>query len=170
MLLIDFTSRAPGAISATISLDVRPFSAARDRVTPARLMSGLASMWALVASIRIRPRQSMSFKAAGALTQSVARITMSHAAASCFVPALAFGPRAATKSPSVSGPREFETMIVWPALIKCRPNVLVTVPAPMKPILIATSGEILSRRDPFPVCVVDAELRRDAAAALKRSA
>src|ERR1700722_14740052 len=92
MLLIDFTSRAPGAISAIISLDVRPLSAARDLVTPARLMSGLGSVWALVASIRIRPRQSISFKAAGALTQSVARITMSHAAASCFVPALAFGP------------------------------------------------------------------------------
>jgi hypothetical protein len=43
MLLIDFTSRAPGAISATSSLDVRPLSAARDRVTPARLMSGLGS-------------------------------------------------------------------------------------------------------------------------------
>ena len=40
MLLIDFTSRAPTAISATISLDVRPFKAARDRVTPARLISG----------------------------------------------------------------------------------------------------------------------------------
>jgi hypothetical protein len=63
MLLIDFTSRAPGAISAIISLDVRPLSAARDLVTPATLMSGLGSMWALVASIRIRPRQSISFKA-----------------------------------------------------------------------------------------------------------
>ena len=30
MLLIDFTIRAPTAISATISLDVRPFNAARD--------------------------------------------------------------------------------------------------------------------------------------------
>ena len=30
MLLIDSTSRAPTAISATISLDVRPFNAARD--------------------------------------------------------------------------------------------------------------------------------------------
>src|SRR5580698_3893615 len=40
MLLIDFTSRALTAISATISLDVRPFNAARDLVTPARLISG----------------------------------------------------------------------------------------------------------------------------------
>ena len=38
MLLIDLTSRAPTAISAAISLDVRPFDAARDRVTPARLL------------------------------------------------------------------------------------------------------------------------------------
>src|SRR6202021_2305179 len=43
MLLIDFTSRAPTAISATISLEVRPVNlkAARDLVTPARLISGL---------------------------------------------------------------------------------------------------------------------------------
>ena len=40
MLLIDFTSRAPTAISATISLEVRPFNAARERVTPARLRVG----------------------------------------------------------------------------------------------------------------------------------
>jgi hypothetical protein len=39
MLLIDFTSRAPTAISATISLDERPFNAARDLVTPAKLRS-----------------------------------------------------------------------------------------------------------------------------------
>ena len=51
MLLIDLTSRAPTAISATISLDVRPFNAARDLVTPARLMSG-GSRCAFVASIR----------------------------------------------------------------------------------------------------------------------
>jgi hypothetical protein len=36
MLLIELTSRAPTAISATISLDVRPLNAARDLVTPAR--------------------------------------------------------------------------------------------------------------------------------------
>jgi hypothetical protein len=44
MLLMDFTSRAPTAISATSSLDVHPvsFNAARDLVTPARLISGLA--------------------------------------------------------------------------------------------------------------------------------
>ena len=40
MLLIDLTSLAPTAISATISLDVRPFSAARDLVTP-----GQADVW-----------------------------------------------------------------------------------------------------------------------------
>jgi len=52
-VLIDLTSRAPSAFSATISLDVRPFNAARDLVTPARLVSGLGSICALVASIRI---------------------------------------------------------------------------------------------------------------------
>jgi len=45
MLLIDLTSRAPTAISATISLDVRPFNAARDRVAPAGLIS-LGSIYA----------------------------------------------------------------------------------------------------------------------------
>ena len=60
MLLIDFTSRAPGAISATISLDVRPLSAARDRVTPARLMSGLASTWALVVDAPLRLDEACS--------------------------------------------------------------------------------------------------------------
>ena len=34
-MLIDVTSRAPGAIAATISLDVRPASAATDLATPA---------------------------------------------------------------------------------------------------------------------------------------
>lgn len=65
MLLIDSTSLAPTAISATISLDVRPFTAARDLVTPARLMLGLGSMCAFVASIRMRPRQSIPFNASG---------------------------------------------------------------------------------------------------------
>jgi len=41
MLQRDFTSLAPTAISATISLDVRPFNAARDLVTPFRLIAGL---------------------------------------------------------------------------------------------------------------------------------
>ena len=59
MLLMDFTSRAPLAISATISLDVRPFNAARDRATPAWLRSGSASLCALIASANIRPCQSM---------------------------------------------------------------------------------------------------------------
>ena len=42
MLLIDLTTRAPGAHSATSSLDVQPVfaNAARDLVTPSRLMSG----------------------------------------------------------------------------------------------------------------------------------
>ena len=42
MLLIDLTNRAPGAHSATSSLEVRPVfaNAARDLVTPSRLMSG----------------------------------------------------------------------------------------------------------------------------------
>jgi hypothetical protein len=42
MLLIDLTTRAPGAHSAINSLEVRPVfaSAARDLVTPSRLMSG----------------------------------------------------------------------------------------------------------------------------------
>lgn len=44
MVHSDFTSLAPTAISATISLDVRPFNAARDLVTPSRLMSGTASL------------------------------------------------------------------------------------------------------------------------------
>jgi hypothetical protein len=48
-LLIDLTSRAPTAFSAIISLDVRPFNAVRDLVTPARLVSGLAPICALVA-------------------------------------------------------------------------------------------------------------------------
>ena len=34
ILLIDFTSLAPAAISATISLEVRPFKAAIDLFTP----------------------------------------------------------------------------------------------------------------------------------------
>jgi hypothetical protein len=59
ILLIDFTSLAPTAISATISLELRPFSAAADLFTPSRLMSGLGPKWALVASIRMRPCQSM---------------------------------------------------------------------------------------------------------------
>jgi hypothetical protein len=112
MLLIDLTSRAPTAISATIPLDVRPFNAARDLVTPARLMSGLGSICAFVASIRIRPRQSMPFNASGTFTQFVARITASHSAACSLVPAMACGPRPATKSASVSGPRELDTSMV----------------------------------------------------------
>ena len=89
MLLRDFTSRAPTAISATISLDLRPFSAARDLVTPARLMSAFASMCALVASIRTRPCQSIPFNASGTFTQLTARITTSHSAACSLVPAMA---------------------------------------------------------------------------------
>jgi hypothetical protein len=86
MLLIDFTRRAPTAISATISLEVRPFNAALDLVTPARLMSGTGSTCAFVASIRMRPRQSIPLRASGTLTQLVARTTTSHSAACCFVP------------------------------------------------------------------------------------
>jgi hypothetical protein len=50
MLLIDLTSRAPAARSATSSLEVRryAFNAARDRVIPAKLMSGVGSICALV--------------------------------------------------------------------------------------------------------------------------
>ena len=44
ILLIDFTSLAPGAIAATISLDVRPSNAATDLATPAALMSGFSPM------------------------------------------------------------------------------------------------------------------------------
>ena len=74
MLLIDFTSLAPTTISATISLDVRPFDfdAARDRAPPSRLMSGLGSICAFVASIRIRPRQSIPFNPSGTFTQCLA--------------------------------------------------------------------------------------------------
>ena len=68
ILLIDFTSLAPGAISAIISLEVRPFKAAIDLFTPLRLTSGLESIWALVASIRIRPCQSISLSASGTFT------------------------------------------------------------------------------------------------------
>ena len=107
MLLMDFTSRALTAISATISLGVRPFSAARDLVTPARLMSGFASMCAFVASIRTRPRQSIPFSASRTFTQCTARITTSHSAAWNLVPAMAPGPRSVTKSTNVSGPLEF---------------------------------------------------------------
>ncbi len=91
MLLIDLTSRTPTAISATISLDVRPFNAARDLVTPARLISGLGSICAFVASMRIRPRQSIPFSASGTFTQCTARITTSHSAACSLVPAMAPG-------------------------------------------------------------------------------
>src|ERR1700749_4952807 len=55
ILLIDFTSLAPGAISAIISLEMRPFKAAIDLFTPLGLTSVLESIWALVASIRISP-------------------------------------------------------------------------------------------------------------------
>src|SRR6202035_260772 len=89
ILLIDFTSRAPMAISATISLDVRPFNAARDRATPARLRSGSESICALVASTSIRPCQSIPVSASGTFTQRVARITISHSADCCLVPAQA---------------------------------------------------------------------------------
>jgi hypothetical protein len=70
MLLIDFTSLAPTAISATISLDVRPLNAARDLVTPARLVSGLGSICALLASIRIRPHQRRAPKTAASCCRS----------------------------------------------------------------------------------------------------
>ena len=43
MLLIDFTSRAPAAISATISLEVRPFNAARERAMPAKAEVGFGA-------------------------------------------------------------------------------------------------------------------------------
>jgi hypothetical protein len=91
MLLIDFTSRVPTAISATISLEVRPFKAARDRETPARLMSGLGSICALVASIRIRPRQSIPFGASRTFTQWTARTTTSQSATWPLVPAMVPG-------------------------------------------------------------------------------
>ena len=52
MLLIDFTSRAPTAISATSSLDVCPFNTARDLVTPARRCRSLGSICALAASMQ----------------------------------------------------------------------------------------------------------------------
>jgi len=39
----------------------------------------------------------------------VARMTTSHSAACCFVPAMALGPRSETKSASVAGPLEFDT-------------------------------------------------------------
>ena len=136
ILLIDLTNLAPGAISATISLDVRPFNASIDLVTPWRLTSGLLSMWALVASMRIRPRQSIPLSASGTLTQFVARIVTSHSAACCFVPAAADGPRSEISPVNDSGPLELDTMIMCPPAIRCRPNVFVTVPAPMKPIII----------------------------------
>src|ERR1700741_122120 len=137
MLLIDFTSREPMAISATISLDVRPFNAARDRATPARLRSGSESICALVASTSIRPCQSMPASASGTFTQRVARITISHSADCCLVPAQAPEPRPATNSPSVSGPLELDTTTVFPAFIKWRPIVRVTLPAPINPTSIA---------------------------------
>jgi hypothetical protein len=49
-------------------------------------MSGTESACAFVASIRIRPRQSIPFRASATLTQFVARMTTSHSAARCFVP------------------------------------------------------------------------------------
>src|SRR3984957_2557513 len=112
MLLIDFTSCEPMAISATISLDVRPFNAARDRATPARLRSGSESICALVASISIRPCQSIPVSASGTFTQRVARITISHSADCCLVPAQALGPSSATNSLSVFGPLELDATTV----------------------------------------------------------
>jgi hypothetical protein len=47
--------------------------AARDLATPLRLRSGLGSICAFVASIRIRPCQSIPFNASGAFTQCVTR-------------------------------------------------------------------------------------------------
>ena len=111
ILLIDFTSLAPAAISATISLEVHPFKAAIDLFTPSGLISGLGSTWALVASIRIRPCQSIFFSASGTFTQFVARMTTSHSAACVYVPAVAPGPRSATSPANVSGPLELETII-----------------------------------------------------------
>jgi hypothetical protein len=58
-LLIDFTSLAPGAIAATISLDVRPSNAATDLATPAALMSGFSSMWAFVPEYAAAPVDSL---------------------------------------------------------------------------------------------------------------
>jgi len=89
MLLIDLTGRAPTAMSAIISLEVRPFNAARDLVAPARLMYGTGPTCAFVASIRVRPRQSIPLRASDTLTQRVARMTTSHSAACCLVPASA---------------------------------------------------------------------------------
>jgi hypothetical protein len=58
-------------------------------VTPARLIFGTGSTCAFVASIRIRPRQSISLRASYTLTQCVARMTTSQSAACCFGPAVA---------------------------------------------------------------------------------
>ncbi len=85
MLLIDLTSRAPAAISATISPEVRPFNAALHLVTPAKLMSATGSTCAFVASIKTRPRQSIRLRASGTRGQWVARTTTSHSAACRFV-------------------------------------------------------------------------------------
>jgi hypothetical protein len=117
-LLIDFTSLAPGAIAATISLDVRPSNAATDLATPAALMSGFSPMWAFVPSTSMRPPQSIPLSASGASAQFVARITTSHSAASCLDPALAAGPRSATSPANASGPRELDRTTSWPAPIK----------------------------------------------------
>lgn len=118
ILLIDFTSLAPGAISATISLDVRPSNAATDLVTAAALVSGFASIWALVPSTRMRPCQSTPSSAFGTSSQFVARIVMSNATAPSLESALANGPRPATSSASASGPRELDRTTSWPAPIK----------------------------------------------------
>jgi len=79
MLLMDLASRAPGAISATISLELRPFNAARDLVTPARLMSGTGSTCAFVASVRMRPRQA-TLESVSHTHQSAARMRTSQSA------------------------------------------------------------------------------------------
>src|SRR5258708_37410701 len=111
ILLIDFTSLAPAALSATIALEVRQFKAVIDLFTPLSLTSGLESIWALVASIRIRPCQSISLSASGTFTQFVARMTISLSAACLFVPAVAPGPRSATRAVNVSRPPELDATI-----------------------------------------------------------
>src|SRR6266702_6711819 len=93
-----FTTLAPGARSATISLEVRPETSPK--------VSGVKPASRLVVSTGMRPFQSgMENSACCTFGQFAARTTMSCYVACCGVPASAQEPSFFTRGASESGPR-----------------------------------------------------------------
>jgi DNA-binding transcriptional LysR family regulator len=120
---------APGARSATISLEVRP------EMSPRRIGLRLANR--LVASTRTRPFQSgIAASADCTAGHPTASTTMSWSVTCSAVPAEAPSPSSFTRGVSESGPRVLLIMTWCPKRDTCFAMVWARMPAPRMPIFM----------------------------------